>query len=119
MSATNEARSPGKTTIAPDVLLSIAQLAALDVEGVSRMATPPSSVTQLFVRGHRKGGVRVHVEDNRVFVDLFITLKNDVNIRQVSRTIQKEVARAISEMVGMEVGQIDIHIEEIDFSTEE
>ena len=32
--------------------------------------------------------------------------------------IQKEVARAISEMVGMEPGQINVHIEDIDYDEE-
>ena len=32
---------PGKTTIAPDVLLNIATLTALSVNGVSRMSTVP------------------------------------------------------------------------------
>ncbi|MQC26547.1 MAG: Asp23/Gls24 family envelope stress response protein [Chloroflexi bacterium] len=41
--------------------------------------------------------------------------QNDVNLRQVSRTIQDDVARALTEMVGMQAGQINIHIEDIDF----
>ncbi len=54
-------------------------------------------------------------EDNTVFADLFLILKQDVNIREVSRNVQQQVARAIQEMVGMEVGHVDIHIEDIDY----
>jgi uncharacterized alkaline shock family protein YloU len=40
-------------------------------------------------------------------------------VRQVSRNVQKSVARAISDMVGMEAGKINIHIEDIDFEEPE
>jgi uncharacterized alkaline shock family protein YloU len=50
--------------------------------------------------------------------DLYIILKRDVNIREVSRNVQQQVARAIQEMIGMEIGSIDIHIENIDFDEE-
>jgi uncharacterized alkaline shock family protein YloU len=107
-------RPPGKTTVAPDVLTSIARLSALSVPGVSSMAPVPGGVNSLFRRG-ANDGVRIEVEDNIVFADLYVVLKQDINIREVSRNIQQQVARAILEMVGMDVGNIDIHIENIDY----
>jgi uncharacterized alkaline shock family protein YloU len=107
-------RPPGKTTVAPDVLTSIARLSALSVPGVSSMAQVPGGVNRLFRRG-ANDGVRIEVEDNIVFADLYVVLKQDINIREVSRNIQQQVARAILEMVGMDVGNIDIHIENIDY----
>jgi len=113
---TDSPRSPGKTTIDSGVLHTIARLTALRVDGVSRLSTVPGGVNRLFRRGHE--GVRVEVEDSRVDVDLYIVLHADTNVRKVSRTIQSEVARAISDMVGMEVGRIGIHIEDIDYHKE-
>jgi uncharacterized alkaline shock family protein YloU len=107
-------RPPGKTTVAPDVLTSIARLSALSVPGVSSMAPVPGGVNRLFRRG-ANDGVRIEVEDNTVFADLYVVLQQDINIREVSRNIQQQVARAILEMVGMDVGNIDIHIENIDY----
>jgi uncharacterized alkaline shock family protein YloU len=108
-------RPPGKTTIAPEVLLMIARLTTVQVEGVSRLSTTvPGGVDRFFRRGSGDG-IRIEVEDDMVSADLYVILKNDTNIRQVSREIQKQVARAISEMVGMRVGRINIHIEDIDF----
>ena len=59
------------------------------------------------------------VEDNIVLVDLYLVLASDVNIREVSRTVQSTVARAIVEMTGLEVGHVNIHIEDIDYKPEE
>ena len=107
-------RPPGKTTVSPDVLISIARLSALGVPGVSRMAPISGGVNRLFRRGANEG-VRIDVEEDTVFADIYLVLKENVNIREVSRNVQQQVARAMQEMVGMEVGHIDIHIEDIDY----
>lgn len=112
-----EEHRTGKTTVAPDVLINIARLSALSVAGVSRMANVTGGVNRLFRRGIHDG-VRIEVEDNVFVADLYIILKPDVNIREVSRNVQRQVARAIQEMIGMEIGSIDIHIENIDFEAE-
>jgi uncharacterized alkaline shock family protein YloU len=105
----------GQTTIAPDVLLNIAALTTLGVEGVSRMNPTPGGVNRILHRGFENEGVKIEVEENHVHMDIHVILKAEYNIREVSRNIQKKVARAISEMVGMEPGRINIHIEDIDY----
>jgi uncharacterized alkaline shock family protein YloU len=107
-------RPPGKTTVSPDVLISIAKLSALGVPGVSRMAPISGGVNRLFRKGASEG-IRIDVEEDTVYADIYLVLKEDVNIREVSRNVQQQVARAIQEMVGMDVGHIDIHIEDIDY----
>jgi uncharacterized alkaline shock family protein YloU len=106
----------GKTTIALDVLVTIASLTTLSVSGMSRFShTPAPRVKDIFKRGHMFEGVLIDVQDDTVYVDLYVITKHDVNIREVCRNIQQEVARAISEMVGMQVGRINIHVEDIDY----
>jgi uncharacterized alkaline shock family protein YloU len=108
----------GKTTVAPDVLVTIARLSALSVPGVSRMAKVIGGVNKLFKRGVHDG-VRMEVKDNTVFANLYLILKKDVNIREVSREVQSQVARALQEMVSMDIGEIEIHIEDIDYEEHE
>ena len=103
----------GKTTVSPDVLITITRLSALSVPGVSRLAQVPGGVNRLFKRGIGDG-VRIEAKDNVVRADLYLILKQDVNIREVSRNVQQQVARALQEMVGMDIGGIEIHIEDID-----
>ncbi len=108
----------GKTTVAPDVLTTIARLAALSVPGVSRLAPVSGGVNRLFKRG-TGDGIRIETEENTVYVDLHLVLLEDVNIREVSRNVQQNVVRSVQEMVGMEVGHVNIHIEDIDYKDNE
>jgi uncharacterized alkaline shock family protein YloU len=104
----------GKITVAPDVLVIIARMAALSVPGVSRMAQVSGGVNRLFKRGIHDG-VRIEVEDNTIVAGLYLILKPDVNIREVSRNVQQQVTRALQEMVGMDVADLEVHIEDIDY----
>ncbi len=107
-------RPPGKTTVAPDVLITIARLAALSVPGVSAMAPVSGGVDRFFRRGMNEG-IRITLHEDVVTGDLYIIVKNDVNLREVGRNVQQQVARAIQEMVGMDVVQLDVHIENIEY----
>jgi uncharacterized alkaline shock family protein YloU len=112
---TQGTRPPGKTTIAPEVLVSIARLTALSVPGVRRLSLASNDINRILHRGVNEG-VEIKVENDTVYADIHVVLNRDVNVRDVSRTIQTQVARAFSEMVGMDVGKVNIHIEDIDFS---
>jgi uncharacterized alkaline shock family protein YloU len=111
---TDYTRPPGKTTIAPLVLTTIARMAALSVPGVSEMAPVDGGVNRLFKRG-AENGVQITIQENMVNADIFIIVKEEVNLREVGRNVQQQVTRAIQEMTGMDVGQIDIHIEDIHY----
>jgi uncharacterized alkaline shock family protein YloU len=105
----------GKTTIAPDVLNSIARLSALSVSGVARMSAAPVAMDRLFQRG-QTDGVRIEIRDHAVLVDLHLVLHHDAVVKEVSREVQGAVARAIQEMVGMDVLEVNIHVEDVAFS---
>jgi uncharacterized alkaline shock family protein YloU len=107
----------GKTTLTPNVILTIARMAALEVEGVSSMAPIRTGVPNLKSRG--KDGVNLLTEDDNVFINLFLVLDGNHNIREVSRNVQHQVGRAIAEMTGLEVSQVNIHIEDVEYKNEE
>lgn len=108
----------GKTTIAPEVLLTIARLSALGVPGVTRMEPVPGGVDRIFKRGVHDG-VRLAVKDHAVTVELYLVLEHGRNVREVSRSVQSAVARAIQEMVGMDVTAVNIHVEDVAYPEQE
>jgi len=64
----------GKITIAHDVLLTIARLAAVQTPGVSRTNPLPAGVDRLFKRGV-EDGVSVEVRGQSVLVDLYLVME--------------------------------------------
>lgn len=110
-------RPPGKTTISPDALVTMVRLTALSVAGVSKLAKIPVGVNLIF-KSRAEDGVCITVADKTVSADLYLIFERDVNVRNVSREIQKRVTRAISEMVDMQVKEINIHVEDFDYETQ-
>lgn len=106
----------GKTTISPEVLHKIARLTTLSVQGVCRMASVQGNLEQLLGREEYKG-VKVQIKDGMVFADIYAVFESGLNVRDIAREIQARVSRAITEMVGMEVGGVNVHIMDIDFSS--
>ncbi len=115
---TEHTRPTGKTTVAPEVLTTVARMAALSVPGVSRMAAVPGGVNRIFQRGASEG-VRININQDVVTADLYLVVKGDLNLREVGREVQQQVARAIQEMIGMDVGRIDVHVEDIEYEAPE
>ncbi len=113
---TDKTVTPGKTTISIDVILTITRLTTLYVPGVSQMSQVPSRrFRTMLLHRQEEDGLHVEVEDDTVYADIYVVLDADVNIREVGRNIQTAVARAITDMIGMQVGVINVHVEDIDY----
>jgi uncharacterized alkaline shock family protein YloU len=108
-------RPPGKTTVSPGVVMAIARMAALAVPGVKAVGRAPGQPRGLF-RRRSDGGIRMTMEDGVLSGDIYVVLEGEVNIRDVGREVQNQVARAVQEMVGTPVSRIDVHIEDIDYA---
>jgi len=118
----------GKITIAPEVLKTVARLTTLAVPGVTRL-TSPSGVRHLLQRGGgrllkrdgghllKRDGVKIKVVEDRVQVELYVVTEPDTSMLGLSRQIQAEVTRAIQDMIGMKVQSVDVHIEDVAYSS--
>jgi uncharacterized alkaline shock family protein YloU len=105
----------GRTTIAPDVLITIARLSALGVPGVARLSPVAGGVDQ-FLKGSPNEGVRIIVKGLAVGVELYLVTLPDTNLREIARKVQAEVTRSIQDIVGMDVLYVNVHIEDVDYT---
>jgi len=80
----------------------------------------PGGFDRLFRQGNHDG-VRCTIEDgHRLRGPVPGAKKKDPQrARKSARDVQQQVARSISEMTGMEVGHVNIHIEDIDYKADE
>ena len=101
----------GEVQIADDVVAMIAELAALEVEGVASMAGNATNelLSKVGVKGMHKGA-RVEVLDRIVSIELSVNLKYGYNIPTVSGKIQEKVKNAIETMTGLTVADVNIRI---------
>lgn len=111
-------RHPNDTvTIAPGVLLTIARLATLAVPGVVHMGNTPGGVDRLLRRVPAANGVQIAVSDDTVTVHLYVVAEATANLREMSTQIQRSVERSIRELLGMKVESVNVHIEDVVFTS--
>ena len=101
----------GEVKIADEVVAIIAGLAATEVEGVESMAGNITNelVSKLGMKNLSKG-VKVHVGENDVTVNLALNIKYGCEIPKVSAAVQDRVKTAIETMTGLEVSEVNIKI---------
>lgn len=105
--------SLGKVTIAPNVLVTIAQKTANSVPGVAELCDNVPGVKRLLGLHTAGRGVKVSVVDKTVSVDVYLVAERDVELLRMGWQLQGDVTRAIEDIVGMEVRQVNVHIEDI------
>jgi uncharacterized alkaline shock family protein YloU len=103
----------GKVTIAPNVLVTIVQKAADSVPGVADLCENAPGVKRLLGRHTVGRGVEVDVVEDQVVVDVHLIARRGVDLLQMGRTLQYDVTRAIEDIVGMDIGEVNVHIEDV------
>ena len=96
---------PGNTTVAPEVLETIVEMTVSETQGVSR----------IFNNNTANSGVKLKIVDGIVNADIFIVLDADCSTLEVCKTLQKNIERAIKDIVGMGAGSLNIHVEDFDY----
>lgn len=98
-------------TVAPGVILTIVQIAALSVDGVIKMGNVPG----ILRRSSSHDGVRLTLEDVGVRVDIYLLADGSRGLYETCRAVQEEIVRTIKEYVGMDVLAVNVHIEDVIF----
>lgn len=106
----------GKITIAPEVLTTIVRQTALSQPGVVRLSSRrPNGMGRLLGRVALSEGLRIEIGEEAIAVDIYLIAKATVNLLQLGQTLQSEIARAVSHMVGLQVSAVNVHIEDVVF----
>jgi len=110
-----EKESLGKVTLAPNVLTTIVSLTVLSDARVAYLCKDwRNDVGRILGVGSAENGVRVDVEGNTVAVDVHLVAKSNVNLLELGHHLQAEISRAINEMVGLVVREVNVFIEDVD-----
>lgn len=110
----------GTIRIANEVVKIIAGLAATEVKGVAGMSGGVvDGFAELLKRKNLSKGVKVEVGEKQAAVDLFIVIEFGANVPETAMLVQENVKRAIESMTGLDVIEVNVHIQGVEFKQEE
>jgi uncharacterized alkaline shock family protein YloU len=110
----------GSVRIANEVVSIIAGLAATEIKGVAGMSGGVvDGFAELLKKKNLTKGVKVEVGEKQAAVDLFVIIEYGAKIPDIAYIVQENVKRAIESMTGLEVIEVNVHIQGVEFKPEE
>lgn len=107
----------GKTTIEDGVVAKIAGIAAREVPGVHDLgggaARAIGAIRDAFNTTDLTQGINVEVGERQVAVDVTIVAEYPASLQKVADDVRAAVREAMEKLVGMEVAEINITINDV------
>ncbi len=107
----------GKTTIDETVVEKVAGIAAREVNGVHSLgkgaARAIGALRDAIGQRDYGQGVKVEVGEKQVAADVVIVAEYPVSLQQVADGVRSSVARALEQIVGMEVAEVNVTVQDV------
>jgi len=109
----------GQVKIAPEVISLIASMAASEVSGVADLTAgfTGDMLEKVGVKSPSKG-IKVQLGENEVLIDVYLIVEYGVVIPEVAKEVQKKVKLSVETMTGINVTQVNVHVQGINFQKE-
>ena len=121
ISVSEEATSSvqGTVQVAPLAIARVASHAVLQSYGVVGMAAPnlASDIAWTLTRDPNRG-IAVHIEDDRVTIDLYVVIEYGTRITTVANSMISAVRFSVEKVTGLTVTQVNVHVQGLRVSTD-
>lgn len=107
----------GSVNISEDVLASIAAVSAVEVDGVTALASG-INFTEIFGTKKPSKGVKIQLSENLATVDIYLSVKYGFVIPSVAAQVQDKIINAIESMTGLTVAAVNVHVSGVTFEKE-
>lgn len=110
----------GKVYCGKNIMLSIINLAAKEISGVSSLCSNFGSRFKKFFSSNYFEGVKVSYTQNKnLIIDLYLNVYFGYSVADVAYRVQENVKNGISNMISAKIESINIHVMGVDFTREE
>ena len=120
--ATGSTGLVGKTTIEDGVVAKVAGIAARDVPGVYALgggaARMVGAIRDALNTSDLSQGINVEVGEKQVAVDVTIVAEYPVALQKVADDVRAAIYRAMQELVGMEVAEVNVTVNDVHIPSE-
>jgi uncharacterized alkaline shock family protein YloU len=112
-------RPLGSVKVANEVIAHIASMTASQVQGVAGMYPAKArDGHRVLPVGSLHKGVRVDMGSDALNLELFLVVDHSAHVPTVAAEVQRQVADAIEQMLGLEVRQVNVFVGDVRFPEE-
>ncbi|MBQ1236698.1 MAG: Asp23/Gls24 family envelope stress response protein, partial [Oscillospiraceae bacterium] len=111
----------GNLKISQDVVATVANFSAKEIDGVASMASCPATVNLKKFLGRNQQvkatnkSINIEMNDDVAIIDVYVNLKYGAKIPVVSENIQKSMKNAVQSMTGIVVAKVNVFVVGISF----
>ncbi len=110
-----EKAKKGMLRVSQNVIITITKNAALEVEGVSRIAVRSLDIMKLFSSKLDNSLINIEMLDGVAKISLSIVVLSGYNVMSVCEQIQEKVKSAVQSMTGVTVSKVNVSVVDVDF----
>src|SRR5688500_9657418 len=101
----------GAIRIGADAIAQIVGHTAAECYGVVGMAG--KGLKRLLARDRLRQGMEVSSRDGALALDLYVVVEYGLNLAEVAATVRSRVAYEVERLTGLEVGVVEVHIQDV------
>ena len=109
----------GVVTYNKDIVLSVINLAAKEIAGVSSLVANFGSVLTRWFSKNYYEGVKTSYINGNMNVDIYMNVYYGYNVSEIAYRVQENIKNSLASMVEMKIDKINVHVLGVDFPTEE
>jgi uncharacterized alkaline shock family protein YloU len=111
-------RVSGHIEVSPAAVATIANHVVLNSYGVVGMS-PKNLVNGLaqVLRPDSRRGVDVHIDSDRIVIDLYVVIEYGVRIATVARNIMSSVRFSVEKAMGVPISAVNVHVQGLHVGT--
>ena len=97
-----------------DVIEKMVTFATFEVEGAASMSKKSVDLKGIVSTGSALKPVKVAVKNGAVDIDVYVTVKQNANVKEVAENIQKNVKDKVQDMTGNAITRVNVHIADLE-----
>ncbi len=108
-----------EVSVSTDVLEKMAELAALEIDGVKGIAKRAIDLKGAIKSKTVVKGVKVESINGAIDINVYICVDSKSKMREIAEAVQQNVKDKIQTMTGTAVTRVNVNVEDLDFAEEE
>ena len=105
-------KAENDTVINKNMLVSIVSLAAKEIDGVVDLYDTKKLFFQKWFDKNVGSGVRIKYSSMGVLIDVYLTLKADVEVNDVVFHVQQNIKNSIQSLLPIKIKAINVHVKD-------
>lgn len=116
----NVNNTKGNVVYNKNILLSVINLAAKEIVGVSSLSDNFGSAIKKWFSDNYYEGVKItYDKQDNITVDVYLNVFYGYNVSEIAYRVQENIKNSLSAMIDIDINKINVHVLDVEFPKEE